>query len=141
MRSKFRGRRGTKLPIHLRLPERIEGEEPWTRQAVSWWQEVATSPQSTVYTEADRHGLYLAFSLIDEFYRELATPAATRGRVGRLTMLAVEIRQQIARYGLTPRDRLSLHWAIEDDEDETTPTGNGPKGNVTKVDFRSGLGA
>ena len=95
----------------------------------------------TQYLDADMHGLYLVFALIDEFYRELAEPVATRGRIGRLSMLSVEIRQQIARYGLTPRDRLALHWSIAaDDEEATGPDagGGGTRGNVT--DFRSALG-
>ena len=95
----------------------------------------------TQYLDADLSGLYLAFVLIDEFYVEASSDRTARGHVGRLTMLATEVRQQIARYGLTPRDRLSLHWGIARDE-EDAPTGGagGTPARPKVVDIRSTLG-
>lgn len=137
MTARFRGRRGTHLAARLRLPPRPDGQE-WLQQSLDWWQEVVHSPMATRYVDADRHGLYMAFALIDEFYRELAS-TPSKGRAGRLAQLAVEVRQQIARYGLTPRDRLSLHWGIADDEEEDQPRGGG-QGPSNLSDFRSALG-
>lgn len=140
MRRRFRGRRGTKLPKHLVLPPRPDGE-PWQQRTLDWWQETVTSPMATQYLDADLHGLYMAFALIDEFYVELASSRRARGHIGRLTMLAVEVRQQVARFGITPRDRLSLHWGVADDEVEQ-PKGGGDGGAPTPrvTDIRSRLG-
>lgn len=139
MRRRFKGRRGSKLPKHLRLPERPD-QAPWQDATVAWWQETVTSPMGTQFLDADLHGLFMAFVLIDEFYVEAGSDRFARGHIGRLTMLATEVRQQIARYGLTPRDRLSLHWGIGQDEEEA-PKGSGgapPRTNIT--DIRDALG-
>lgn len=138
MRQVFRGRRGTKLPKHLQLPPRPD-DQPWQPRTVEWWQDAVTSPMGTRYLDADLHGLYLAFAIIDTFYREVID-GPSRGHIGRLTMLATEVRQQIARYGLTPRDRLSLHWAIAEDEDQRSPRGGTPSPRDKVTDIRNVLG-
>lgn len=127
--------RGKKLP---RLPRRTDGEE-WDRRTSDWWREAMRSPMAEQYLAADRHGLLLAFTLIDEFYDQADDARGSKGRVSRLVMLAVEIRQQIARFGLTPRDRLSLHWHVPPDEEDEAP--RGPGGPPAKIeDYRQALG-
>jgi len=128
--------RGKRLP---KLPAKPDGGE-WDERTLDWWREAMRSPQSKAYTTADRHALMLSFYLVDEFYTELADERSARGRVGRLTMLATEIRQSIARFGLTPRDRLSLHWHIPPDTDAPART-QGRQAPARITDYRSRLGA
>lgn len=140
MRERFKGRRGSKLPKSLQLPPALSGRE-WHQRTLDWWQEAVTSPMATRWLDADRHGLYAAFEIIDEFYFQLEEPRGTKGRAGRIGLLAAEIRQQIARFGLSPRDRLALHWAVADDEEDETPKRGGggrPPSRIT--DYRASLG-
>lgn len=138
MRAKYRGRRGKKLPVHLQLPPHPSGRD-WSERTIEWWEDAVTSPMGTRYTRADLHGLVVAFVIIDEFYVQASADMTARGAIGRLTMLATEARQQIARYGLTPRDRLSLHWAIAADPEEQDRRGPAP--TPTPIDdYRAALG-
>lgn len=137
MRDHWRGRRGHNLPKQLQLPTRPDGES-WDELTLAWWQEAITSPMGTRFLAADVAGLRFAFVLVDEFYREWRQ-GPSRGWHGRLQILAVEVRQQIARFGLSPRDRLALHWGVAEDEELQPAGGDGPKPrNVS--DIRSVLG-
>jgi len=107
--------RGERLP---KLPARPPDAEPWDKRTVAWWRETMRSPMAGQYLDADLPVLHVAFELIDEFYATLETARGTKGRRPALIGLALEIRQQIARFGLTPRDRLSLHWAVPADEED-----------------------
>lgn len=135
MRARWKGR---KLPSHMRLPDRPDGEA-WEDRTVAWWRDVMRSPQATRYLDADLGGLYIAFVLIDEFYKIAALDRLTKGRLAQMGKLASEIRQQIARYGLTPRDRLSLHWGVTPDEEDEGPK-RGPAPVTKMQDYRGSLG-
>src|SRR5689334_6546215 len=66
-----------------------------------WWSVIWKSPMAPRWLEADIEGLYLVAILRNEFF---VKPTST---------LAGEIRQQEARFGLTPVDRKRLDWRIE----------------------------
>lgn len=135
MRERWKGKR---LPAHMRLPGRPDGDE-WEDRTVAWWREVMKSPQATRYLDSDLGGLFLAFVLIDEFYKIASLDRMTKGRLAQMGKLAGEIRQQIARYGLTPRDRLSLHWGVAADEEDEAPR-RGPASVTAMKDYRDVLG-
>ncbi len=128
--------RGVKLP---RLPRRPDDRE-WDKRTVDWWREVMRSPMGAEYLDADLHQLAMVFELIDEFYDQLDTERGTKGRISRLAMLSTEIRQQVARFGIAPRDRLSLHWHVPKDEAPAAPEGSGTRSPTPIGDYRDALG-
>lgn len=89
------------------LPPREDGS-PWHRRVVAWWAAVWTSPMAVEYLEADLKG---GLSLLAELY-QLAIQATS---VKAVSTLAAEIRQQEARFGLSPFDRKRLSWTVEVD--------------------------
>lgn len=96
------------------------------------------SPMAQQYLAEDLQHLGMVFELIDEFYHQVRDDRERKGRIGRLVMLSTEIRQQVARFGLAPRDRLSLHWHVPIDDDE--PSKAGPERPPNIADFRDTLG-
>lgn len=66
-----------------------------------WWNTIWRSPMAPRWLASDIEGLYLVAILRNEFFGK---PTAT---------VAAEIRQQEARFGLTPIDRRRLDWRIE----------------------------
>lgn len=89
----LRPRSRAKIP---RLPR--NGLDPRTR---SWWRAVWASPMAAEYLPADEIGLVILADLIERYWK---TPG---------TKLAAEIRQQEARYGISPAARRTLQWAVD----------------------------
>lgn len=90
------------------LPQR--GSRIWDAQTLAWWEAVWTSPMSSEYTASDVHGLYRLAELVDRFWRlSVRNPERVK--------LMTEIRQQEARFGLSPQDRRRLQWEIEKGEE------------------------
>lgn len=77
------------------------------------------------FIESDLDALFIMASLKDVFWSTSSGDSK----------LAAEIRQQEARFGLTPLDRRRLEWEMEKDEDEPKP--DGPQKPV--VDPRSSM--
>lgn len=73
----------------------------WHPMTQDWWRDIWSSPMGAQFLEADRHALYRLAILIDAFWLEPSKE------------LASEIRQQEARFGLTPLDRWRLQWKVE----------------------------
>ena len=65
-----------------------------------WWAMIWRSPIALNWLEADMGGLYVLAVLRNEFFMN---PRVT---------FASEIRQQEARFGLSPLDRRRLEWRI-----------------------------
>ncbi len=65
-----------------------------------WWAMIWRSPMALNWLEADMGGLYVLAVLRNEFFMN---PRVT---------FASEIRQQEARFGLSPLDRRRLEWRI-----------------------------
>lgn len=90
-----------------------------------WWATIWRSPMASRWLEADVEGLYLVAVLRNEFYQR---PSPT---------LAAEIRQQEARFGLTPIDRRRLDWRIEGPKSEPDqapkPAASSPTRKSTKA--------
>lgn len=85
------------------LPE-LDGVQ-WHPMTLMWWADVWSSPMSSEYLTADRHGLFRLAMLVEEFWRHP------------LKEIAAEIRLQEKRYGLNPLDRRALEWSVESAED------------------------
>lgn len=84
-------RRAPPLPAH----------RDWHPLTRAWWRSIWRSPMSAEWLPSDLHGLVLLADLRDRYW--------TKPTV----MLAGEIRQQEARFGLSPIDRRRLQWTIE----------------------------
>ena len=89
----------------------------WHKAAISWWNDIWSSPMSPEWDLSDIHGLYLLAELINTFW--MLPPDKVKAR----SDLAAEIRLQRQSYGLSPMDRRRLQWTIEK-ADEATDTGN-----------------
>lgn len=88
------------------LPPRDRQSERWHPKVIAWWQSVWHSPMAGELLESDVKGGLL---LIAELYqRRWAADTAKE-----IVALATEIRQQEARFGLSPVDRRRLQWEIE----------------------------
>jgi hypothetical protein len=72
------------------------------------------------FIEADIDALYMLASLKDEFW----TRAPGNGK------LASEIRQQEARFGLSPLDRRRLEWGLEKPPEDEEPENTEPPAPV-----------
>ena len=90
----------------------------WHAETKAWWADVWVSPMASQFLQADVHALRRLAVLIDDFW------------VAPGTSLAGEIRQQEARFGLTPLDRWRLQWKLDEgpkkptvkyEEDEVDP--------------------
>lgn len=79
--------------------------EDWHPMTVQWWRDVWASPMAPEFDDSDRHGLYVLAALVNDFW--LAPSAKDRKD------LAAELRQQGARFGLSPIDRRRLQWEVE----------------------------
>jgi hypothetical protein len=77
----------------------------WHRLTLSWWRMVWRSPMAPEYLETDVIALGRLAILIDQFY------------VTGDARLMPEIRQQEARFGLSPVDRRRLQWEVAKGED------------------------
>jgi hypothetical protein len=82
------------------------GVVPWNTLTVGWWRRLWSSPMAGEFIESDIDPLYTLASLKDEFWTR--SPGDPK--------LAAEIRQQEARFGLTPLDRRRLEWEIQQEE-------------------------
>lgn len=88
------------------LPDREGG---WHPRVTDWWAAVWTSPMASEYIESDRAGLHLLAELHERFW----TAEGSRTKAS----LSAEIRQQEARFGLSPVARRTLQWSIDRGED------------------------
>lgn len=86
------------------LPDR-----DWHELTLAWWRDIWASPMAPEYDDSDRHGLFVLALLVDDFWQAEA-PSLRKE-------LAVEIRQQGQRFGLSPIDRRRLQWEIERTEE------------------------
>jgi len=77
----------------------------WHPLTIIWWRDIWASPMAPEYDESDRHGLYVLAALVNDFW----TAPTARDRKD----LAAELRQQGARFGLSPIDRRRLQWEVE----------------------------
>lgn len=90
------------LPEHLRDCE----------LTVEWWVDVWRSPMAPEFLDADKHGLIMLAQVVHDFW------AADGPKAPKLRKdLIGEIRLQRNRFGLTPMDRRSLQWQIEETEE------------------------
>jgi hypothetical protein len=110
-RKKKRGRGRPRNPAPVCGACNGTGVVPWNPQVKAWWARLWSSPMAAEYIEADLDALFMLASLKDEFW----TRSPGNGK------LAGEIRQEEARFGLTPLDRRRLEWGLdkppEDDDD------------------------
>ena len=111
----------------------IDGEKParvpplpkdydWHPMTRRWWRELWRSPLAAELLKVDLHALYRLAVLETQFWRE---PDAK---------LAAEIRQQEARFGLTPLDRSRLRWEIHKAESTERKTASAPTAPAQPVE-------
>lgn len=79
--------------------------EAWHPMTLVWWRDIWASPMAPEYDDSDRHGLYILAMLVNDFWTA-PTPTARKE-------FAAELRQQGARFGLSPIDRRRLQWEVE----------------------------
>lgn len=91
---------------------------PWNRLVLAWWARLWGSPMAGEFIESDLDALFTLAALKDEFWTR--APGDSK--------LAAEIRQQEARFGLTPLDRRRLEWELERPEqpEQEAPTPTDP---------------
>jgi len=87
-----------KLPLAL-----FGGDKPHPLVA-QWWRSIWRSPMASRWLDSDLQGLYQLAMLKQQFI-ERPTP-----------QLSGEMRQQEARYGLSPLDRRRLEWNVHGPE-------------------------
>lgn len=80
----------------------------WHPEAVSWWNDVWSSPMSPEWDDSDIHNVTVCALLYNDIW--LADSAADRQKA------AAEFRLQRKDLGLTPYDRRRLEWSIESAE-------------------------
>lgn len=83
------------------------GIRPWNPLVKRWWAHLWSSPMSDEYHESDIHRLYMAASLMEEFWETGGTNAKLHG----------EIRMALQPFGTTPLDRRRLDWELPGPED------------------------
>jgi hypothetical protein len=76
----------------------------WHALSISWWDGVWKSPMAARYLAADVQTLGMVAMLVDDFYKSQRTQERL--------VLAAEIRQQTARFGLSNWDRNRMNWTI-----------------------------
>lgn len=101
-----------------RAPPLPKGRE-WRAETRGWWASTWRSPMAAEYLEADRHGLLRLAVVIDLFWAEPSV------------YLLAEIRQQEARYGLSPLDRRRLQWQVEPADAAQQPSAPQPPRDAT----------
>jgi hypothetical protein len=89
---------------HAIVAPELPGED-WHSLTLAWWRDVWASPMAPEFDESDRHGLYVLAALVNDFW----TAPTAKDRKD----LAAELRQQGARFGLSPIDRRRLQWEVE----------------------------
>lgn len=89
---------------HAIVAPELPGDH-WHAMTLAWWRDVWASPMAPEYDDSDRHGLFVLAALVDDFWNA-STPTARKD-------LAGELRQQGARFGLSPIDRRRLQWEVE----------------------------
>jgi hypothetical protein len=88
------------------LYKRESSAEKWHPKVLGWWRALWKSPMAEEYLEAEiRGGLYD----LAELYQAFWTSKNVRDTIA----VASEIRQQEARFGLSPVDRRRLQWEVE----------------------------
>jgi hypothetical protein len=88
------------------LYKRESSAEKWHPKVLGWWKALWKSPMAEEYLEPEvRGGLYDLAELYQGFW--------TSKDVREMIAVAAEIRQQEARFGLSPVDRRRLQWEIE----------------------------
>ena len=92
------------------LPTGALGDAPtlpkgrrWRAETKAWWADVWASPMASQFLQADVHALRRLAVLVNAFW------------VAPSTSMAGEIREQEARFGLTPLDRWRLQWKFDDE--------------------------
>lgn len=94
------------------LPEECD----WTDRTRSWWNTWRNSPQSMVMTATDWDFMLdtaLLYDMMWSFNRPTLAGMPTRGQGAvSLTQLAGEIRQRVAKFGVTYEDRKKLRMSI-----------------------------
>lgn len=86
------------------LPD-LGDDHTWHRLTRAWWRNVWRSPMASEYLDTDRDGLVRLAILVNAYY------------VAPGIKLAAEIRQQEARFGLSPVDRSRLQWEVQKGEE------------------------
>jgi hypothetical protein len=89
---------------HAIVAPELPGDS-WHPMTLAWWRDIWASPMAPEFDESDTHGLYVLASLVNDFW--FAETAKDRKD------LAAELRQQGARFGLSPIDRRRLQWEVE----------------------------
>lgn len=94
----------TALPANApKLPRR---SPTWRKSTREWWAAVWSSPMAEHFLDADVPALVRIAELVDRLDRLGPDDDALALK------LTGEIRLQEARFGLSPGDRLRLHWAV-----------------------------
>jgi hypothetical protein len=95
------------------LPARDGG---WHPMVMEWWRSAWQSPMASEWLASDmRGGLYLLADLHQARWDARDQPAV-------LVKIALEIRSQEVRFGLSPIDRRRLQWEIEKSEEAAEKT-------------------
>lgn len=105
-----KGQRGRPRKPRVTCPDKRcdgSGVVPWNPQVQAWWSRLWSSPMAIEFIESDLDALFMLASLKDEFWSR----CPGNGK------LAGEIRQEEARFGLTPLDRRRLEWGLEPPEE------------------------
>lgn len=101
--------RTNRTSTHATLEARADGPVPplpkvkgqqWSGLTRGWWARVWASPMAGQYLETDVDGLGRLAVLVEAYY---AKPSV---------IVLAEIRQQEARFGLSPLDRSRLQWSV-----------------------------
>lgn len=87
-------------PATVRVPPLPQVQGAWSALTKGWWARVWASPMASQYLPTDVDGLGRLAMLVNRFYENPHQ------------MLLAEIRQQEARFGLSPLDRSRLQWTI-----------------------------
>jgi hypothetical protein len=101
-----------------RRPPALPKTRAWHALTRAWWRDVWRSPMASEYLDVDRHGLLRLAELIEQFWR------------GPSVQLAAEIRQQEARFGLSPIDRRRLQWEVRRAEADAATGPSGASGAI-----------
>ena len=86
-------------------------DHDWRKETRRWWKDAWSSPMSAEFDDSDLHVLLRLAMLVDAYYI-----ACGLVNVDKMVKLASEIRLQEKRFGLTPMDRRTLQWTIEQGE-------------------------
>lgn len=107
------------VPDDVKVPAlpTLPGREKWPAEVVAWWQRVWQSPMRAEILDAERSRIE------DIAWLRLAQAKARADRdVAAMLKIAAELRQQEAKFGLTPADRRSLQVTIAQGEEAEEKT-------------------